>query len=106
MASQTQLSLVTCEVHSMRQPCVEMSITRTWALPRLPSRMVADRLSAARLARLRSGWPWGRIESAMVELPRATGCAQEGEEMVAAPAKSRASDTAVGTQTRAARLCS
>jgi hypothetical protein len=66
MLSQTQASTGTADVHSTRQPCVEMSITRTCTLVRLPSRIVAVRLKAARDARLRSGCPSGRfVEAAM-----------------------------------------
>src|SRR3954465_13517620 len=83
MASQILLSLVTGVVHSMRQPCVEMSITRTCALLRLPSRIVAERFSAARLERLRSGWPVGRVaESAMLSHPSRLLVRKEGEQIV------------------------
>jgi hypothetical protein len=56
MLSQIQLSSATPEVHSIRQPWVDMSITRAFDRLLLPSRIVALRRSAARAARRRSGW--------------------------------------------------
>src|SRR4051795_84721 len=86
MASQILLSLVTGAVHSIRQPCVETSITRTCDLVRLPSRIVAERLRAARLARLRSGWPSGRVAiSAMLSHPSRLLVRKEGEQIVPTP---------------------
>ena len=52
--SHTQLSSATTVEQAIRQPWVDMSITRASAL-RLPSRMVAFKCSAVRAERLRSG---------------------------------------------------
>ena len=48
MLSHSQVSAVTVEEHSIRQPWVEMSISRTRTLLRLPSRIVAARRRATR----------------------------------------------------------
>jgi hypothetical protein len=56
MLSQIQLSSDTTEVHSIRQPWVEMSMTRALTRLLLPSRIMALRRSAVRSARRRSGW--------------------------------------------------
>src|SRR3954454_7577338 len=83
MEIQILASLVTWVLHSIRQPCVEMSITRTCALLRLPSRIVAERFKAARLERLRSGWPLaGVAESAMLSHPSRLLVRKEGEQIV------------------------
>jgi len=55
MLSQIQLSSSTEDEHSIRQPWVDMSITRTLTRLRVPSRMVAVRRSAVRSTLRRSG---------------------------------------------------
>src|SRR6185369_8236862 len=56
MLSQIQLSSATPDVHSIRHPWVEISITRALTRLLLPSRIMALSRSARRCARLRSGW--------------------------------------------------
>src|SRR5207237_9369881 len=81
--SQSWLSSVTGIVHSIRQPWVETSISRACALLLLPSRTVAVRFSAARLARLRSGCAADKdVDSAMARMLPRVNLRARGEQMV------------------------